>query len=305
MDLWQLHIFCKVVELKSFSKAGKAVHLSQPTISSHIRDLEEHFGCRLIDRLARQAVPTKSGELLYNYARRLISLRDEAETALAEFQGRIKGRLAIGGSTIPGTYILPRLVGAFTRSHPEVTIALTIGDTEKIIEETLNGLIEFGIVGAKSKDKRIAQEKLVEDEMCLIVPAGHPWADRKTIPPSGLLTEPFISRERGSGTLKSIQASLGRKGVSMDAFNIVAEMGSTEAVCQGIKSGVGVSILSAIAVAEELQAGTLKALSIKGVDLKRAFYITTHKFRSPSPLCSAFLGFIRSESKRRPAGSNP
>ena len=296
MDLWQLHIFCKVVEHKSFSKAGKAVHLSQPTISSHIRDLEDHFGCRLIDRLARQAAPTKAGELLYAHARRLISLREETETALAEFQGRIKGRLVIGGSTIPGTYILPRLVGDFIRKHPEATVALHIGDTDKIIEETLDGRIEFGIVGAKAKDKRIAQEEVLVDEMRLIVPAAHPWAGQASIPVNRLLAEPFISRERGSGTLKSIQICLGRRAVSMEAFTVVAEMGSTEAVCQGIKNGVGISILSTLAVAEDLQAGTLKALSLENVDLKRAFYLTTHKSRSPSPLCKAFLKFLQRES---------
>jgi DNA-binding transcriptional LysR family regulator len=296
MDLWQLHIFCKVVEYRSFSKAGKAVHLSQPTISSHIRDLEDHFGCRLIDRLARQAAPTRAGELLYAYARRLISLREETEAALAEFQGRIKGRLVIGGSTIPGTYILPRLVGDFTRTHPETTVALRIGDTDRIIQETLEGKIEFGIVGAKSKDKRIAQEKVIEDEMRLIVPAAHPWADQESIPVKRLLAEPFICRERGSGTLKSIQICLARRAVSMEAFTIVAEMGSTEAVCQGIKNGVGISILSTLAVAEDLQAGRLKALSLEGIDLTRAFYLTTHKSRSPSPLCMAFLAFIRGES---------
>ena len=298
MDLWQLHIFCKVVEHKSFSKAGKAVHLSQPTISSHIRDLENHFGCRLIDRLARQAAPTKAGELLYAYARRLIALREETETALAEFQGRIKGRLVIGGSTIPGTYILPRLVGDFTRTHPETTVALRIGDTDRIIQETLEGKIEFGIVGAKSKDKRIAQEKVIEDEMRLIVPAAHPWAGQKSIPFNRLTTEPFISRERGSGTLKSIQICLSRAAASTEALAIVAEMGSTEAVCQGIKNGVGLSILSTLAVAEELQAGTLMALSLEGIDLTRAFYLTTHKSRSPSPLCRAFLALIRREPPR-------
>ncbi len=298
MDLWQLHIFCKVVEYKSFSKAGKAVHLSQPTISSHIRDLEDHFGCRLIDRLARQAAPTRAGELLYAYARRLISLREETEAALAEFQGRIKGRLVIGGSTIPGTYILPRLVGDFTRAHPEATVALRIGDTDKIIEETLEGRIEFGIVGAKSKDKRIAQEKVIEDEMRLIVPAAHPWAGQKSIPFNRLTNEPFISRERGSGTLKSIQICLSRGAASTESLAIVAEMGSTEAVCQGIKNGVGISILSTLAVAEELQAGTLMALALEGIDLTRAFYLTTHKSRSPSPLCRAFLALIRREPPR-------
>ena len=95
MDLWQLHIFCKVVELRSFSRAGHAVHLSQPTVSSHIKDLETHFGCRLVDRLSREVVPTKAGELLFEYARKMIALRDQAESAMAEFHGTVRGHLVV------------------------------------------------------------------------------------------------------------------------------------------------------------------------------------------------------------------
>jgi len=293
MDLWQLNIFCKVVELKGFSKAAKAVHLSQPTISSHIKDLENHFECQLIDRLDKKAVPTKAGELLYNYACKLISLRDETETAMAEFQGKIKGRLFIGGSTIPGGYILPRLIGAFTKDYPEVTISLSIGDTDQIIQDILSGVLEFGIVGAKTSDKKILQEKLIEDEMRLIVSADHKWSRKKSMNLTMMFQEPFIIRERGSGTLKSIQLSLLDKGYSSEDLNIIAEMGSTEAVIQGIKSKVGISILSTIAVAEELQAGTLKALTIKELNLKRSFYITRHRHRSASPLSKAFMEFLK------------
>ena len=110
MDLWRLQIFCRVVELKSFSKAAKAVYLSQPTVSSHIKDLENHFECKLVDRLGREVIPTKAGRLLYDYATKIIALKQEAENALAEFQGKIKGRLTIGGSTIPAGYILPPLL---------------------------------------------------------------------------------------------------------------------------------------------------------------------------------------------------
>ena len=293
MDLWQLNIFCKVVELKGFSKAAKAVHLSQPTISSHIKDLENHFECQLIDRLDKKAVPTKAGELLYNYACKLISLRDETETAMAEFQGKIKGRLFIGGSTIPGGYILPRLIGAFTKDYPEVTISLSIGDTDQIIQDILSGVLELGIVGAKTSDKKILQEKLIEDEMRLIVSADHKWSRKKSMNLTMMFQEPFIIRERGSGTLKSIQLSLLDKGYSSEDLNIIAEMGSTEAVIQGIKSKVGISILSTIAVAEELQAGTLKALTIKELNLKRSFYITRHRHRSASPLSKAFMEFLK------------
>ncbi|MFZ0484689.1 MAG: selenium metabolism-associated LysR family transcriptional regulator [Desulfobacterales bacterium] len=295
MDLWQLNIFCKVVELKGFSKAGDAIHLSQPTISSHIKDLENHFECQLIDRLGKKAVPTKAGELLYHYARKLIALRDETQAAMAEFHGRIKGRLVIGGSTIPGGYILPKCIGAFTTVYPEVTISLIIGDTDQIIQDVLSGSPEFGIVGAKTSNKNICQEKLIEDEMRLIVTCDHKWADKKHINPDLMFKEPFIVRERGSGTLKSIKLSLKEKGYASENLNIVAEMGSTEAVIQGIKSNVGVSILSTIAVAEELKAGTLKALTIKELNLKRNFYLITHKQRSPSPICKAFISFLEKE----------
>jgi len=295
MDLWQLYVFCKVVELKSFSKAGEAVHLSQPTVSSHIRDLEEHFSCRLIDRLAKEALATKAGELLYGYARRLISLREEAETALSVFHGKMKGCLAIGGSTIPGTYVIPRLVGSFKTRYPDVIISLVIGDTEKIINATLSGELELGIVGAKTENKKISQQPLIDDEMCLIVPANHKWFRKKEIELDMLLREPFIIRERGSGTLKSIQQNLSGRDVRIDDFNVVAEMGSTEAVCQAIKSGVGVSIVSKIAVSEALKTGTLKALTITGFKLRRNFYLTQHKYRSLSPIGNTFVEHIRKE----------
>lgn len=292
MDLWQLHVFCKVVEEKSFSRAGKTVHLSQPTVSSHIKDLESHFGCQLIDRLSKEALPTRSGELLYAYARKLLALKAETETALAEFHGVIKGRLVVGGSTIPGVYLLPALIGEFTRSHPEVFISLDIGDTEKIVEKTVAGELDLGIVGARTGDGRIIQEKLIEDQLCLVVPMDHPWAGRDSVPAAELFTEPFIAREPGSGTLKSIQASLADAGYTIDDLGVAAEMGSTQAVIQAVKGGVGVSILSRIAVADPLKAGSIAALTVDGLDLKRSFYMTRHKHRTASPLSRAFIDFL-------------
>lgn len=293
MDLWQLHIFCKVVELKSFSKAGEAAHLSQPTVSSHIKDLETHFGTQLVDRLARQVVPTKAGELLYDYANRLLTLRDEAESALADFLGKIRGRLVIGGSTIPGGYLLPRLIGQFAQSYPEVQVALVVADTDEIVAKIANGRMEVGIVGARSDDKQLRQEPLVEDELRLAVPADHKWAKRKRAALKELLNEPFIVRERGSGTLRSLEQPLRQAGYTFADFNIVAELGSTEAVRQGIKNKVGLSILSAIALTDDVEAGLLRTLSVDELNLKRHFYLTTHKQRSASPLCRAFIEFIK------------
>lgn len=293
MDLWQLNIFTKVVELKSFSKAGTAIHLSQPTVSSHIKDLEEHFECRLIDRLGKEALPTKAGELLYGYAKKLLSLRDETESVLAQFKGKTRGHLVVGGSTIPGGYILPQVIGQFLAQFPEVTLALEISDTSKIIEAILGGQIEVALVGAPYNDKNLVQEPLVEDVMSLIVPASHPWAERKSITPDMLSQEPFIAREQGSGTLKSLVQNLTKSGFDPAGLRVVATMGNTAAVRQGIKSGIGVSILSPRAVEDDLENGSLKALSIDGITMTRHFYLSMHKSKTPSPLCASFVEFLR------------
>jgi DNA-binding transcriptional LysR family regulator len=300
MDLWQLHIFLKVVDLKSFSRAGQAVHLSQPTVSSHIKDLEDHFDCRLIDRMAKEALPTKAGRLLYRYAKRMISLRDETESAMAEFKGKVKGSLDLGGSTIPGAFVLPAIIGAFTKRFPEVSVSLSISDTQQTIDSILSGDLELGVVGAVSSQAAISQTRLVDDELCLVVPADHRWSRRKRVTTQELFSEPFLIREHGSGTLKSIQESFSGAGLNVSDLNVVARIGSTEAIRHGIRNRMGVSILSAIAVSDDVAAGNLSRLTIKGLDLRRAFYLTMHRHRSPSPLCRAFIDFIHSQIQPRP-----
>lgn len=288
MDLWQLNVFCKVVEAKSFSRAGKKIHLSQPTVSSHIKDLETYFDTRLIDRFSRKAEATPAGKLLYDYARRLIVLKDEMEHSIGEFLGTKKGNLSVGGSTIPGTYLLPKIIGEFTHSYPNIHVRLEIGDTQKIIQDILDGRLELGIVGAKSDDSNVFQQKFIEDEMCLVVPNGHKWFNNRSVSIEELFKEPYIIREEGSGTLKSLILNMKKKGFDIHNLNIIAVMGSTQAVLQGIKNHVGISILSAIAVEDDVHAGTLKTLSVDGLELTRCFYLTRHKNRTPSPPSLSF-----------------
>jgi DNA-binding transcriptional LysR family regulator len=172
-------------------------------------------------------------------------------------------------------------------------LSLIISDTEQVIRGVLDGVLELGVVGAESRDKRILQEILIEDQMRLIVPSGHPWSSKKKVTAALLLKEPYIAREQGSGTLQSIRESLKRQGHDLEDLNIVAEMGSTEAIRQGIREGVGVSILSTLAVADDLATGRLKALNVEGLELIRRFFITRHRQRSPSPLAAAFIEFLR------------
>jgi DNA-binding transcriptional LysR family regulator len=150
----------------------------------------------------------------------------------------------------------------------------------------------MGIVGARAESPKIDQKVILSDEMGLIVPARHRWAGKNRVSLKQLVTEPFILRERGSGTLTSLHQSLRNQGYAVEDLKVIAELGSTQAICQGIKNGVGVSILSTLAVAEDIQAGKLCALKVDGLDLKRNFYLTRHKRRSPSPLHKAFVDFL-------------
>ncbi|MGM0452651.1 MAG: selenium metabolism-associated LysR family transcriptional regulator [Thermodesulfobacteriota bacterium] len=300
MDLWQLKIFQKVVELEGFSRAADAIHLTQPTVSSHIKELEAHFGCRLVDRMGKKAVATRAGLLLYEYSQRLLGMAGETETAMAEFMGKISGHLAAGGSTIPGNYILPRLIGNFTQQYPKVRISIHVGDTQQILKDIADSRLDLGVVGAETDKNQLIQKKLIADEMRLIVAADHKWADENQVSLHWLLKEPFIMREPGSGTLKSLQKSIAAHDIGLKDFQVAAEFGSTASVIQGIKHGIGISILSPVAVADELEAGSLKALAIQGVDLTRNFYLTTHRDRTPSPLCRAFMEYLAEKFPENP-----
>ena len=292
MDLRKLEVFCKVYELKSFSRAGKACLLSQPTVSEHIRHLETHLDVRLFDRLGREVVPTRAGEILYNYARRMLNLKREARQTLERYRGKMSGDLELGGSTIPGQYILPTLIGRFRENFPAIFIKLVIADTMKITNMVLDGGLELGVVGAKVKNNKLQYEQLFDDELVLAVSPDHHWAKRSAIRLEELPQAPFIMREQGSGTRMTMLEILEQAGLDSQEFKVVAEMGSTDAIRQAIKAKVGVSILSRRAIADELQFKQLCHVPVKGLSLGRHFYLVTHNKRSRSPVGQAFVDYL-------------
>ncbi|MDH4333589.1 MAG: LysR family transcriptional regulator, partial [Desulfobulbaceae bacterium] len=164
MDLHRLEVFCKVVELKSFTKAAEAIFLSQPTVSEHIRSLEEMLEERLVDRLGREVLPTQAGQLLYKYARKLLRLQQETIQAMADYRGVLAGHLSLGASTIPGAYILPQRIGAFKRLHPAIQLTLSIGNSRTVADGVLAGDTEFGVVGARWSDPSLEWLEILEDE---------------------------------------------------------------------------------------------------------------------------------------------
>jgi DNA-binding transcriptional LysR family regulator len=292
MDLRRLEVFCRVYELKSFSRAGKACLLSQPTVSEHIRHLESYLDVRLFDRLGREVVPTRAGEILYNYARRMLNLKREASQTLERYRGKMSGDLELGGSTIPGQYILPSLIGRFREKFPNIFTKLVIADTMKITNMVLDGGLELGVVGAKIKNSKLQFEKLFDDELVLAVSPDHHWAKRSAIRLEELSHAPFIMREQGSGTRMTMLEILEQAGLDSQEFRAVAEMGSTDAIRQAIKAKVGVSILSRRAIADDLQFERLCHIPVQGLSLTRHFYLVTHNKRSRSPIGEAFVEFL-------------
>jgi DNA-binding transcriptional LysR family regulator len=293
-DLRQLEIFCKVVELRSFSKAADAVFLAQASVSERIANLEKIIGAKLLDRLGKKVLPTKAGEILYKHGVLLLDMKRTASLELEGFLGIKQGKISIGGSTIPGEYILPKVLNDFHQKYPSISVELTVADTREIGDHVRDGRLELGVVGSKESNKYFIYHELWLDVLVLAVPANHRWAKLKSISIKDLSSEPFIAREMGSGTLRIIDQYLDNIQPNFSqSLNIVARLGTSTAVKEGIKSGLGVSILSSLALNTELKAGLLKTIKVKGLPImSRRFYLIRDKRRIASPLCQAMIDFL-------------
>jgi DNA-binding transcriptional LysR family regulator len=295
MDLRRLEVFAKVAELGSFSRAAEALFLTQPTISEHVRGLEVELGLSLLDRLGRGATPTPAGRVLLDYARRMLKLAEEARQAIDRFQGRMSGTLMVGGSTIPGEYVLPALIGQFKAKYPDILISLRVGSSRQVSEWVDEGRVEIGVVGARPALRTLNARALMTDELVVAVPAGHPFAGRKTVTLAEVRSEPMIVREPGSGSREALEHALHEAGTNLDAFRVAGEIGSTQAVKQAVRSGVGITIVSRRAVEDECRAGLVHCVKIRDLKVSRSFYLVTHRERTRSPLAEAFVAFVESE----------
>lgn len=299
-DLQQLKIFKKVVDLKSFSKAAEAVFRAQASVSERIASLENQIGTKLLDRLGREIVPTRAGELLYKHAVLLLDMKRKACLEMQSFLGLKGGEIRMGGSTIPGEYILPKVISRFREKYPHTSVSLTVASSGEIERRVLEGDFELGVVGSKGTRKNIHSYRIWRDELVLAVPEGHPWAKRKTVPPQALFDEPFILRETGSGTLSIMEKYLRGTGLKdMDALQVVARFGTSTAVKEGIKAGLGISILSSRALDSELKTGVLKALRLKGIYMSRNFYLIRDRRRIASPICQTIIEYLLASSDEK------
>ena len=293
IDFRHLETFCRVADLKSFSKAADDLFLTQPTVSGHILSLEHSLSLRLFDRTGREVRLTKAGEVFLRYASKILSSRKDLLNALSEFSHGIRGELSLGASTIPGEYLLPRLMGHFKKEHPHFILSLKIADTKEIVQWVLQGDVEYGMIGGKLSHNFLHYEKYEKDDIIAVAPSGHPLTKKKKVDLVDVLKEPWIIREEGSGTQMAVEKTLRKKGKSLKQFNVVMEMGSTSSVKEGVKAGLGLAFISKRAVEEELNQGFFSRIYIEGIDpISRQFYIVSHQGRTLSPIGMEFLRFL-------------
>lgn len=294
MDFRQLETFVEVINLKSFSKAAKKLFLTQPTITSHIQNLEKELGTILINRSSKEISPTDAGNILYDYALNIINMRDMAQFKLNKYQGKIQGELEISASSIPEQYVLPYILKDFINVYPDVTFTITHNDSKQVIESITEGYVDFGIVGAKFNSNSLEYIELLEDNLVIVTPnnENYPLESYGQLDTDFLLNENIILREAGSGSRLFFENILKNKNVDIHSLNIVAHIEDNETIKKFIELGLGISIMSEMAIKKEIELGMLKPYYINGFDFKRKFYFVYHKKRHLSPLAETFRDFV-------------
>lgn len=290
----KLKVFCTVAETRSFSKTSEIIHLTQPAVSLQIQALEEKYETKLFDRSSSSVALTLAGETLYKYAKEILALYASAEKAIGKQTGILKGTLTIGAGSNIGNYILPSVITEFRNSHPKMKIYLHVNNTKRIIELLNSGNIDIGLVEGDISRQKITVKKLLSDELVLIVPPGHSWANRQGVSISELVKEPFILREAGSGTRQIIEKFLGRYGITLHDMKISTILGSTEAIKDAVENGLGISIVSRWAARKESRYGTLCLLGIKEEKMVRDFSLVVNRNSVSSNSLEEFLSFLRS-----------
>ncbi|MEK6406702.1 MAG: selenium metabolism-associated LysR family transcriptional regulator [Acidobacteriota bacterium] len=290
LDLALLEVFCTVYDEGSFSKAALKLRLTQPTVSGHVKNLEEAVGTRLLDRLPRNVVPTEAGKILYRRGRSILNEKEAAIRELGKFLNCVEGSLTICASTIPGEYLLPQLIAEFHAKHPGVNVELQISDSKDVCNKVLARTAELGFVGARFDTAGLEFRRFASDTLGLIVPNNDEWKAVESITLDDLAKKPFLSREGGSGTRVTFERAVGRE---LEGFNIIGRFGSTNAVKEGLKAGLGISILSLLAAGPELNRGELKVVEIEGSGaISREFFMVLNNNLTTSPIADAFIDCV-------------
>ena len=288
----QLYIFYKVARLQSFSKAAQELSISQPAVSIQVRELEKSLGASLLHRMRRELRLTETGEAVFGYSQRIFALADEMHNVVQDIQGLHSGRLTIGSSTTPGEYILPWVIGKFRRMHKGIQVALTISNTQSVIDRIHNHELDIGMAGAPVNLKGLASFPYVEDRIVFIAAPDHPLAQQDEISVRDMRKHEFIMRESGSATRSTAEKLLSARKVEA---RVTMELGSNEAIKRAVAAGLGLGVLSEFAVTPDVAAGFIKVLNVKHWNCVRPLSVFYRDGKHLSAAQRAFLEFLRTD----------
>lgn len=298
LSIRQLEVFVALLEQGSFTRAANALQLSQSTVSGHVADLERRLGVRLVERERGGIRPTPAGDALLRPARDVLRAERSARMAVEELSGLLRGTLAVGGSTIPSSYLLPRVFGRFHERYPGVALQLVTGDSREVMDLVLSASVEVGVVGAPPTGNDLTSTVIGRDRLILILGPDHPLADRKGLKSEDLLAHPLVMREKGSGTRSATDLALldllGAEAVGR--IEVACEVGSTESLKAAVRAGLGAAFISELAVRDELAAKNLVSIPVKGFDVQREFYLVTRPEQLLSPAARAFRELALADS---------
>jgi DNA-binding transcriptional LysR family regulator len=293
MDTRQLRAFCEVVEQNSFSHAAERLGVTQPAVSLQVRALEKRLGAQLLDRSGRRVEPTEAGLRLYRGAQRLLALEEEITNDLAdEATGALAGTFEIGASTGPGGVVLSRLLCQFAEIHSEIHVALSVFDTQTVVERVAERTLELGVVGAAPRHRGVDYEPFFRDAVILACPPGHAFAGR-TVSLDDLRGETLIVMQDGAGVRQMIEDELRRVGTRLRDLDVRLELGLQESVTSAVRSGYGVTFISRSSVENDLAAGTLVEARVAGLELEREIHLVRAAGRSETRAARAFVEFAR------------
>ena len=293
MDTRQLAAFCAVVERRSFSQAAERLGVTQPAVSLQVQALEKRLGTQLLDRSGRRVEPTEAGWQLYRGAQRMLALEEQVVAGVtASAQGELAGDLVLGASTGPAAIAVPVVLCEFQRLSPEVRVFLTVSDTHSVVERVAARELELGIVGAARRHRGVRFEPFFSDQVILVCPPGHRFADR-TVTLDELREESLVLMQEGAGVRQIVEDGLRRQGVRLRDLDVRLELGLQESVRSAVAAGYGVTFVSRTAVESDLAAGTLAEARVQGLEATREISLATAAGRPRSRVADAFVEFAR------------
>jgi DNA-binding transcriptional LysR family regulator len=292
VDIQKIESFLRAAESASLSEAAKQLHLSQPTISHHIKALEQELNVTLFNRSNVGLQSTEAGRLLLPWARRLMHDTNDLREMMSSMQGDIVGELRIACSTTAGKYVLPQMAARFCQQYPGIHVRILACGPEQTTLNLLEGEAHIGVVSTELEETSLESQKFFQDVITLIVPSNHRWAFRKKIDPGELLEEPIIFREQTSGTRRVVLAELAKHDISLDDLNVFMELGNAEAIVRTVAAGYGISFVSSLASACPLERGNVADIEVDGMTLQRNIYMVRKRISAPHRPRDVFWSFI-------------